>query len=52
MAKPLLNILRMADSNQSHMEKLRFMVPMVDYIIRKSMSDLNYEDYFFPVTEL
>ena len=42
----------MADSNQPHTDKLRFMVNMVDYHIRMSMSDLNDEDYFPPVTEL
>ena len=52
MAKPLLILLRMADSNQTHMDKLRFMVLMVDEHIRMSMSELNDEDYFTPVTEL
>ena len=52
MAKPLLVILRMADSNQPHMDKLRFMVLMVDDHIRMSMSDINDEDYFPPVTEV
>ena len=42
----------MADSNHLHMEKLRFMVLMVDYHIRMSITDLNYEDYFPPVTKL
>ena len=41
-AKPLLVLLRMADSNQPHMEKLRFMVLMVDDHIRMSMSEINY----------
>ena len=48
----LLILLRMADSNHLHMEKLRFMVLMVDYHIRMSITDLNYEDYFPPVTKL
>ena len=52
MTKPLLILLRMADSNQPHMNKLWFMVPMVDYKISISMPELNYEDYFTPVSEL
>ena len=43
MAKPLLILLRMVDSNQPHMNKLRSMVLMVDDHIRMSMSKLNYE---------
>ena len=50
--KALLILLRMADLNQSHMEKLWFMVLMVDDCIRMSMSEINDEDYFSPVTEL
>ena len=50
MAKPLLIIMKMADSNHPHMEKLWFMFLMVYYHIRMSMPDLNYEDYFPPVT--
>ena len=42
----------MADLNQPHMEKLWFMVLMVDDHIRMSMSEINDEDYFSPVTEL
>ena len=42
----------MADSNQPLMYKLRFMVLMVDDHIRMSMSELNDEDYFLPVTDL
>ena len=42
----------MADSNYPHMDKLRFMVLIVDDNIRMSMSELNDEDYFPPVTEL
>ena len=52
MPNPLLIILRMANSNQPHMDKLRFMVLMVDYYIRMSMPELNDEYYFPPVTEL
>ena len=52
MAKPLLILLRMADSNQPHMDKLRFMVLMFDDHIRMYMYELNDEDYFPPVTEL
>ena len=52
IAKPLLILLRMANSNQPHMENLRFMVLMVDDIIRMSVPDLNDEDYFPPETEL
>ena len=49
MAKPLQIILRMDDSNQLHMEKLWFMVLMVDYHIRMSMPELNDEYYLPPV---
>ena len=52
MAKPLLILLRMANSNHPHVYKLHFMVLMVYYHIRMSMPELNYEDYFPPVTEL
>ena len=41
----------MANSNQPHTDKLRFMVLTVDYQIRMSMPELNDEDYFTPVTE-
>ena len=51
-AKPLLIILRMDDPNQPHMDKLRFMVLMVDDHIRMSMLELNYEYYFPPIIEL
>ena len=37
-AKPLLILLRMSDSNQTHMDKLLFMVLMVDDHIMMSMS--------------
>ena len=37
MAKPLLILLRMADSNHPHMDKLWFMVLMVDYHTRTYM---------------
>ena len=50
MAKPLPILLRMADSNQPHMDKLRFMVLMVDDHISISMSDINDEYNFPPVT--
>ena len=43
MVKPLLILLMMADSNQPHMDKLRFMVLMVDDHIRISMSEINDE---------
>ena len=52
MAKPLLILLSMDDSNQPHMYKLRFMVLMVYDHIRMSTIELNDEDYFFPVPEL
>ena len=52
MEKPLPILLSMADSDQPHMEKLRFMVLMVYDHIRISMNDLNGEYYFPPVTEL
>ena len=52
MAEPLLIIMRMADSNQPHMDNLWFMVFMVDDHIRMSMSEINYEYYLPPVTEL
>ena len=37
IAKPILILLRMADSNQTHMNKIRFMVLMFDDHIRMSM---------------
>ena len=52
MANPLLVLLRMHDSNQPHMDKLRFMVLMVDDHIRMSMPELNNENYLPPVTDL
>ena len=42
MTKPILILLSMADSNQPHMNKLRFRVLMVDDHIRMSMSEINY----------
>ena len=48
MAKRILIFLRMADSNQAHMDKLWFMVLMVDYHIRMPMSMLN-DEYYFPL---
>ena len=52
MTNPLLILLRMDDSNQPHMDKLRFMVLMVCDNIRMSMPELNGEDYLPPVSEL
>ena len=52
MAKPLLILLSMANSTQPQMDKLRFMVLMVDDHIRMSMSELNDEDYFPPAIGL
>ena len=49
MEKPLFIILRIADSNQPHMENILFMVLVVDDHIRMSMPELNGEDYFPPV---
>ena len=51
MANPLLIILRMANSNHPHMEKLRFMVLIVDDHIRMYISDLNNKDFLPPVIE-
>ena len=51
-AKHLLILLIMAGSNHINMDKLRFMVLMVDDHTRMSMPELNYEDYFTPVKEL
>ena len=42
MAKPLLDLLKMTNSNQPNMDNLRFMVLMVDDNIRMSIPDLNY----------
>ena len=44
-AKPPLIFLGMDDLNQPHMDKLRFMVLMVDNPIIMSMYKLNDEDY-------
>ena len=52
MAKPLLVLMRIADSNQTRMDKLRFMFLMVDYHIRMSMPELNDEDYLPSVSDL
>ena len=52
MEKPLIIILRISDSNQPHMYKLRSMVLMVYDHIMMSMAELNGSYYFFPVTEL
>ena len=49
MSRPLLILLRMADSNQPHMKNLLFMFLMVDYHIRMSMPELNDEDCFPPI---
>ena len=40
------------NSNQPHMDNLRFMVLMVDDYINVSMPDINGEYYFPLVTEL
>ena len=48
----VLILLRMDDSNQPHVDKLQFMVLMVDDHIRIFISELNDEYYFPPVTEL
>ena len=52
MGKLQLIILRMSNSNQPHMGKLRFMVLMVDDHVRMIMLEINDEDYFSPVPEL
>ena len=52
IAKPLLILLRITNSNQSHMDKIQFILLMFDDHIRMSMSELNNEDYFSPVEEL
>ena len=52
MAKPLLILMRMDNSNHPHMDKLLFMVLMVDDHISISIPELNDEDYFPPVMEL
>ena len=41
MAKPIPILLRMAESDQPHMENIRFMVLMVDDHISMSMPELN-----------
>ena len=51
MEKPLLILLRMDDSKNPHMDKIRFLVLMVDDHIRMSMSELNDKDYLPPVTD-
>ena len=50
MSNPILILLRMADSNQTHMDKIRFMVLMVDDHIKMSMPGINDEYYLLPVT--
>ena len=52
MAKPLLILLRMSKSNQPHIEKLWFVVLVVDDHTRMSIPDINGEYYFPAVTEL
>ena len=52
MAKPLLILLMVADSNQPHMDKLRFIVLVVDGCIRMSIPELNDEYYVLPVPYL
>ena len=44
MANPLLCLLRIADLNQPHMDKSRFVVFVVYDHIRMSMSELNDDD--------
>ena len=48
----LLIILRMANSNQPHMNNIQFIVLMSDNHIRMSMPDLNVKYYLPPVTNL
>ena len=48
MAKPFLIILKMVDSNQIHMEKIRFKAPMVYDHIKMSMPELN-DKYYSPI---
>ena len=52
MAKRFLVIMSMAESNLPHMDKLRFMILMVDDQIRMYVPELNHEYYFPTVTEL
>ena len=52
MEKPILILLRMADTNWPHMDKIRFMVLVVYDHIRMSMPELNDEDYLPSVTKL
>ena len=52
MEKPLFILLRIANSNQPHMDMRRSMALMVDYHTRMSISELNDEDYFAPVPDL
>ena len=52
MEIPLLILLMVAKSNQPHMDKLQFMVLMVDDHIKMSMTEINDGEYFTPVTEL
>ena len=44
--------MRMTDSNQTYMDNLRFLLPMVDDHIRISMPEINDEYYLPPVTDL
>ena len=48
MVKPLLILLMIADSNQPRLDKLLFMVLMLDDHIRMSMPELN-DKYYFPL---
>ena len=52
MANTILIILRMADWNQPHMDKLYLMVLMIDDHIRMPKTNLNDEYYFTPLPEL
>ena len=48
MANTILILLNTDYSNQPHMDKLQFMVLVVDYHIRMYMIELNDEDHLPP----
>ena len=48
----LLIILSMVDSNQPHMDNLRFMVLIIDDNISMSMPEINNEDHLTTLTDL
>ena len=52
MAKPLLIILNMADSNQPQLYKLQFILLVVGDHIKMSMTEPHDEYYLLPVREL